>query len=459
MVILLITGVGIYSGKKVKSASDFAVGGRKAGAGIVAGTIIGTLVGGSSTVGTAQLAFSFGLSAWWFTLGGGIACLVLAIGFAKPFYDSRISTIPQVFSREYGQTASTVSAVLMSIGSLFSIIAQLLAGMALISSVSKFGGFPATLCIIALMLCYVIFGGVWGAGLVGIAKTILLYGTVLVCGFLAVSLAGGISTFTTALPHAKYFNLIARGASTDIGAGLSLVLGVITTQSYIQAVISAKSLKASKAGVLISAFLIPIIGIAGILVGMYMKLNNPTLSPAKALPTFIMLHVPALPAGAIMATLLVAVVGTGAGLALGMSSMICNDIYKVYFNKNASDQTTLNASRIIIVGILLGASLFTLGNMGSLILGWSFMSMGLRGAVAFAPLCCALFLPGRINKKFALYAFIAGPLFVLIGNFILPKSIDPLFLGVGVAILFMLVGYFVNWRKPTLQEKKSVKTS
>ena len=168
--------------------------------------------------------------------------------------------------------------------------------MAVIASVSKFGGFPATLCIIALMLCYVIFGGVWGAGLVEV-------------------------------------------------------------------------------GVLISAFLIPIIGIAGILVGMYMKLNDPTLSPAKALPTFIMLHVPALLAGAIMATLLVAVVGTGAGLALGMSSMICNDIYKVYFNKNASDQTTLNASRIIIVGILLGASLFTLGNMGSLILGWSFNSI------------------------------------------------------------------------------------
>ncbi|WP_278336195.1 hypothetical protein [Romboutsia lituseburensis] len=30
-----------------------------------------------------------------------------------------------------------------------------------------------------LMLAYVIFGGVWGAGLVGIVKTILLYATVI----------------------------------------------------------------------------------------------------------------------------------------------------------------------------------------------------------------------------------------------------------------------------------------
>ncbi|MEK6266616.1 MAG: sodium:solute symporter family protein, partial [Clostridium sp.] len=141
-VILLITGVGIYSGRRVNSSGDFSTGGRKAGVGIVAGSIIGTLVGGSSTIGTAQLAFTYGFSAWWFTLGGGIACLILALKFAKPLYNSGINTLPQVFAKEYGQKSSTVSTVLMSVGSLFSIIAQLLAGMALITSVSSIGSVP-----------------------------------------------------------------------------------------------------------------------------------------------------------------------------------------------------------------------------------------------------------------------------------------------------------------------------
>lgn len=454
-VLLLITGVGIYSGKRVNSAGDFATGGRKAGVGIVAGSIVGTLVGGSSTIGTAQLAYNYGFSAWWFTLGGGIACLILAFGFAKPLYNSGISTLPQVFAKEYGQKSSTVSTVLMSIGSLFSIIAQLLAGIALVTSISSFSTVGATILIVMLMLTYVIFGGVWGAGLVGIAKTILLYGTVIICGVLAVNLGGGISAFTEALPHAKYFNLLARGTFVDLGAGISLILGVITTQAYIQAMISAKTIKLSKAGVLLSALLVPIIGIAGIFVGMYMKISSPDLSPAKALPTFIMQNTSPLVAGIIMATLLVALVGTGAGVALGMSSMICNDIYKVYFNKNASDKTLLKTTRIIIASILITASLFTAGNMGSLILGWSFMSMGLRGAVAFAPLCCALFFPGRINKRFALYAIIAGPLFVLIGKFTLPAFIDPLFLGVGASILMMAIGYFVKEERVVLQDRKA----
>ena len=60
--IALIIGIGIYSGRKVKSAADFSSGGSRAGAWIVCGAIMGTLVSGQATIGTAQLAFSFGMS-------------------------------------------------------------------------------------------------------------------------------------------------------------------------------------------------------------------------------------------------------------------------------------------------------------------------------------------------------------------------------------------------------------
>ena len=83
------------------------------------------------------------------------------------------------------------------------------------------------------------------------------------------------------------------------------------------------------------------------------------------------------------------------------------------------------------------------------------MSMGLRGAGSFGPLWCALFLPGRINKKFALYAIFAGPLFVLIGKFILPKYINSLFLGVGISLLIMVIGYFVNEKKGMTQNREA----
>ncbi len=454
LVLTFITGVGLYSGRRVRSASDFAIGGRKAGVGIIAGSIIGTLVGGASTIGTAQLAFTYGFSAWWFTLGGGIACLILALFFAKPFYESEITTLPQIFSREYGRSSGTAAALLTSMGSFLSIVSQLLSGIALVTAVSSLGSFGATVVIIALMLFYVVFGGVWGAGIVGIAKTVLMYVSVGACGVIAVKLGGGLSAFRAALPAGQYFRLIARGAAVDIGAGVSLIVGVLTTQAYIQAVISARSLKISRAGILLSAALIPLIGIAGIFVGMYMKLYYPDIKAALALPIFIMEKLPGLASGAILAILLVAVVGTGAGIALGLSSMISNDIYRVYINRAAGDRRMLTVSRLVIVLVLVAAALFTIGETGTLILGWSFMSMGLRGATAVGALCTALFLPGRINKSFALASMIVGPAFVLVGKLILPATVDPLFLGIGCSLAVLLAGFVIGKKETVIADSK-----
>nr|WP_325238133.1 sodium:solute symporter family protein [uncultured Oscillibacter sp.] len=440
LVLLMITAVGIYSGKKVTNAADFSTGGRSAGAGIVAGSLIGTLVGGASTIGTAQLAFNYGFSAWWFTMGGGIGLIVMALSFAKPLYRSGTSTIAQIFEREYGRKVAITAALLMSIGTFLSITSQLLSGISLITSVSEISSPAAVSLIVFLMLVYVVFGGVWGAGMVGIVKTILLYLAAVSCGIVSLQLSGGWTTLRTVLPESTYFNLFARGLWKDGGACLSLIFGVLTTQSYIQAIVSAKSLKDAQLGAVAAGVLTPAIGIAGIFVGMYMRMAEPGLSPVAAMPVFILRHLPPLWGGIILAALLAALIGTGAGLALGMSSMLCGDIIKPRCKTPLSDAAFLRVQRLIIVAILASAGLFTFGNMGSVILSWSFMSMGLRGAVAFAPLLFCLYAPGRADRRFVLSAIIAGPLVVLAGNFVLPSEIDPLFPGISVGLLLAAAG-------------------
>ena len=445
LVIAAIAGTGIWSGKRIRSAEDFD-GGRKGTAGLITGALIGTLVGGSSTIGTAQLAYTFGFSAWWFTLGGGIGVLVLALVFLKPLYTSGVTTLPELFSREYGPASGTIVALLNSLGTFLSIVAQILSGVALITAISSLAPWQGTLLMIFLMLCYVFFGGSMGAGMVGIVKTVLMYVSVGVCGILAVRLAGGTGTFLHSpdLPRDVYFNLLARGPAVDLGAGISLLLGVLTTQSYISAVLSAKSLKTSRAGALLAAALVPLIGVAGIFVGMYMKLNYPGIDTKLALPMFILEKIPPLPAGIMLGTLLVAVVGTGAGLALGMSSIFCRDIYAKFVNRDASPKKTLFVMRGIIVVILAVCALFSSGNLGGFILGWSFMSMGLRGSVAFVPLCTALFMPGKIPPKAAAASMIAGPVFVLIGKAVLPPAVDPLFPGIAATLVITAFGWFMN---------------
>ena len=101
----LIAVIGVRAGRKVTSARDFAIGGGKSTAAMVAGAVIGTLVGGSSTVATSQLAFEYGFSAIWFSLGGGIGCLFLALFFARPMRKNGYLTLQQMIQSEYGPRA------------------------------------------------------------------------------------------------------------------------------------------------------------------------------------------------------------------------------------------------------------------------------------------------------------------------------------------------------------------
>ena len=447
--IVLVLGIiifaSIWSGRRVRSAADFSTGGRSSSP-LVAGAIMGTLVGGSSTVGTAQLAYTCGMSAWWFTLGAGLGCLVLALAYVKPFRNSGCTTLVGIVGREYGRTADMLASGLSSLGMFINIISQLLSAVAVIAVIfPALGQWPALLGAALLMTAYVVFGGVLSASLVGMIKLILLYAAVTAGAWLSLHLSGGFAPLNAQLDPAQSWNLFYRGIGQDAGAGLSLILGVITTQSYAQAIFSGRSDKAARKGALISAIMIPPIGIAGILIGLFMRVNYPELPARLAFPQFVIDFMPALPAGMVMATLLIAVVGTGAGLALGISSIASKDILPNLpwkWGKKAAASLTFN--RCCIMAVLLLACCLSTGALGDVILNFAFMSMGLRGAVIFVPLSCAIWLPGRIAKSWMTAAIVAGPLLTLICGLIPAITIDPLFPGILASALLAAVGLVVG---------------
>ena len=449
--VLGIAAIAIYSGTKSQTFANVN------GPTIVTGILIGTLVGGSSTVGTAQLAYTYGMSAWWFTLGGGIACLILALFYVKPLRRSGCMTLAAIVGKEYGERADIVASVLNSIGTFINVISQLLAGTAVIAVVFPELGIVWELVITAVfMAVYVIFGGSQGAGRVGILKAILLYVSMMGCAVMVLHLTGGVGGFMTQVrsidTEINLMSLFARGVGKDSGACLSLILGVLTTQTYAMAIMSAKSDRAARTGALAGAILIPPIGIGGILVGLFMRANYPGIAAKTALTTFVLEQLPGLAGGLVLGTLFIAVVGTGAGLAMGLSTVVRRDIL-FHFRPTLADDFKKNLRlnhAIILLVLLLGCCLST-GKLGDTILNFAFMSMGLRGAVVFAPLLFALWFPGKVNQKWAMAAIIAGPLFVLLCGTVLPLpgGIDALFAGVTASILCCLIGMIVGQNTPT----------
>lgn len=337
-----------------------------------------------------------------------------------------------------GLTAS----ILSSLGSFINIISQLLAATAILAVVfPTLPLIPSLLIATVFMTLYIIFGGTKGSGMVGILKMLLLYAATVTCGVLVLILSGGISGFIAMVnaisnpENVTFYSLFARGIGTDLGAGLSLVFGVITTQTYAQALLMASDSRQAVKGALISAIVTPPVGIGGILVGLYMRSVHPGIVAKTALTLFVTEYLPPLFGGVVLATLFIAVVGTGAGLALGIATVLKNDVLE---KKLASGK---QMERILIIVVLFSACLVTMLPLGDMILNFAFLSMGLRGATLFVPLCCALWLPGKFKPSHTMAAIIIGPLTVLVFGFLKILPFDPLFIGIAASFITMTTGF------------------
>lgn len=446
LTLFLVTLLGAYSLTRVKTAGDFSIGGRSLSITLVAGTIAGTLIGGASTVGTAQLAFQYGFSAWWFTLGCGIASIVLGLFLARPLRKSGASTGPGFLAQVYGARAGTYACLFTSVGIFLNIVGNILATMALLTSVLGIKPLLGAYIAVLLVISYVVFGGVWGTGMVGILKIFLIYLTMLTAGLLAYTSAGGWEGLRGIFPAFPWFSLFGRGIEKDLAGGFSMLVGVISTQTYLQAIFSGESIKASRNGALLAGIIAPPLGLAGIFVGLYMRATFPAINAAEALPLFILQFFPPWLGGVALAALLVSSIGTAAGLVLGVSTMISQDIYKRSLRPGASDGSILLFSRMTIIAVMIVALYFVSGNLNSLILKWSILSMGLRGAALCFPLLFAIFSQGFIQPRAATLALFLAPSAAILWVVFGPGAPDPLYIGLAVS-LFVLVAGSILTRK------------
>jgi solute:Na+ symporter, SSS family len=451
----IMTVVGLYAMRKVKSSEDFSVGGRKVSATVIAGTLMGTAIGGGATIGTSQMAFKYGLSAWWFTLGVGIGFLILGLFMARKLHESKVETAPQFLVGTYGNAIGPIVSIFTSIGIFLSIVANGLAFVALLTSIFDITPWAAALIGVALVFAYVLFGGVWGTGLVGVTKLIFLYFAILICGIMSYFMVGGMEGLLATFPMHPWFSLVGRSVNLDLAAGFSMIVGILSTQTYIQGVLSGKSVKEARKGTFISAvFSIPI-GLGGVLVGLYMRAYFPSVNAASVFPIFIIKFINPFIAGVILATLLISAIGTWAGLTLGISTMMTKDIYKKFIRPKSSDKETLLTQRLVIVALCNITVIMVSGNVGSLILGWSFLSLGLRGCAALFPLLGAMYFKRWLTPAAGVTAALLGPLADLAWRLLYPTGLDPLYPGLIVSLVsLIIVSLFTKKSSPAVPVKK-----
>lgn len=439
LIVTMLLGLlpGFLQAGKIKSADEYSVGGRNAGMGMVAGCIISTIVGGAATVGTAQLGFKIGLPAWWFTLGSGIAFIIMAYIYAKPLRESGLTTIAQYMEIKYGVKAGILAGVSASMGIFFSIVASSLTAINLISSIFGINLSLSVFIIMTVAGAMIFFGGLNGSGLAGIFKIGIIFITVFLGGVLAYVDMNHLGGMKSVIVDDKWFSLFGHGLQNSLINLLSMIMGVVSTQSYIQAVFSAKDSATAKRGCIIAAITVIPIGLPSVVIGMFMSVHHPEINPIDALPMYLLNYLPEFLGGVGIAALLLSALGSIAGLAFGVSTMLTNGVIQKIF-KNLSDERLLNISRLNVLLVIIGAVLFTCYHLDSSVLEWNFLSMALRGSGIFLPLTFAVLTTKKINASTGFHAMSAGIITNCLWNKLQIAAVDELLVSVFVSCLIFV---------------------
>ena len=437
---------GIIASRRIKSADDYNVGGRSAGVGIVAGSIIGTIVGGAATVGTAQLGFKLGLTAWWFTLGSGIALLIMAAFYAKPLRASGLTTVAEFLVTNYGKPAGWLATVSSCAGIFFSIVASTLTALHLVAGIFGVNLYISALLILLITAGFVFLGGISGSGMAGIIKIILIFASIFVGGVLAFFEMGGSAGLTAALPAHPWFSLFGRGVEDGLFSLCSMIVGVISTQTYVQALFSAKDSKTAAVGCVTAACVVIPVGLPSVMIGMFMHVHHPEINSIDALPLYLSTYLPDWLGGIGLAALLLSALGSIAGLALGIGTMISRDIISKLW-RSATAVNLLWASRFSVLMAAAAAIVFVFFHLDSSVLEWNYLSMALRGSGIFVPLTFCVFFPHRVRACMGVAAMGAGIFAALFWKHISPWQINSLFPALVYNLIFLAVGLYWGNKK------------
>ena len=423
---LILVALGAYVGRKAKSASDFFVGGRNFNSGILFTTLIAANLGAGSTVGVAALAYTHGLSAWWWIGSAGIGSMILAFIVGPKIWriarENNFYTLSDYLDKRYSKFFSGIISLMMAVGTLALFAGQLL-GIAWILEVVA--GVPKIYGVITgaiVTTLYFAAGGLLSGAFVNIIEVaVILAGFIIALPFV-LNFSGGLEGIKSHVSDSSYFDFYGMGSTAIIGYIVMLVPSFFISPGLIGKVFAAKDERSIKIGTALNGLVQLVFAIIPVIIGMSAYASFPDLARADlALPTAMKEMMPFFAASLALAAIFAAEVSTADTVLYMLAGSLTNDIYKRFFNPEISDKNLLKLSRLTtiicgILGIILALKLESI--ISALTIFYSLMSVSLS-----APLVFGLF-SKRASNFGAIFSAVAGVALTLFITFYKNNAID-----------------------------------
>jgi SSS family transporter len=462
-VILYLLGtmaIGMYAGKRIKNTSDFALAGRSLPVFLVITTTFATWFGAETVMGAPAKFIQGGLNAVIEEpIGAGLCLVLVGAFFASKLYKMNLLTIGDYYRTRYGKSVEIFCSIIIILSYLGWVAAQITA-LGLVFSILSGGAItPAIGMIIgtALVLIYVLVGGMLAVAWTDLIQMIVLVVGLSVIAMLASEQAGGVGEVVSLASAQDWFNILpdtsaaATAESLDesnnwvwfVAAAVTMMFGSIPQQDVFQRVMSAKSSEAARTGTIIGGVAFLVFAMVPIFIVTSAMLIMPEQTAAllaedsqRILPTLVLTKMPLIAQILFFGALVSAIKSTSSATLLAPSTSFVENILK-NLHPGMSDRQLLLAMRLTVVAFTSLVLTYSIAMEGTKIYELVSMAYQVPLVGAFVPLTFGLYWK-RATTQGALASIVLG-----VGALVVFNAVDALgsaFPGQLAGLLLAVVG-------------------
>ncbi len=314
--------------------------------------LMSEFIGTSASVGTAQEAYIFGISAAWNIIALSAGFLFYAYFLAGKYKQSGHNTISAVFAGVYGQETKIATSLVMIFALQIVAVAMYAGGGAILSALLAVDRTAATIICGIVAVFYVFMGGMKSVVYTNVIHSIMKYAGIVVALYFGLTRVGGFRELQAHLPG-ELFSLTNVGLSQIFAWFIAGIGATFSTQYVIQAINTVETKQKAKAASLYAALLLVPFGVATALVGMCSLALFPGIKSIDAFSALIG-RMDGVMAGVVAAGLAASLFGTIAAISVSTATLLYKDFYARFVAKEDDETQSLNFIRVttIIVGLL-----------------------------------------------------------------------------------------------------------
>ncbi|MFQ5876936.1 MAG: sodium:solute symporter [Acidobacteriota bacterium] len=406
--LLLLIGISVFFGFRVKTQEDFMVAGRRLTWPILVGTLLATWIGSGSIFGGGTLGFEQGFAALWQPAGAWVGLLLIYFiaGRARRFGQF---TVPDLMEERYN-VAARVLATIATILSYAIIVSYQFRGGGIVLNlvlpdVTELEGILITAVFATLFTAF--------AGLLSVAYTDIANGAIIVTSLVVAvpalaRSAGGWAQVRAGL-DASHFSLMGTMSLQEaLGFFLPTMFLLLGNANMYQRFFAARDerhARLSVAGWVVGLLVVETLVIALAVIGSSMPRFAGLENHAHIIPTVARHGLPVAVGCLLLSAIAAIIVSTADSFLLVPATNLVRDIYQRFVNPEASQSRIVWYSRGAV--ILLGLVSFGMTQVHERILDAVVAAYTIYGA-SITPALLAIFLWRRATPAGGVASILAG---------------------------------------------------